>query len=174
MPMAEPIRIVPTTDSLRIAEMAREIWWAHYPPIIGEEQVKYMLDRFYALPALQQQMDDGQCFLRIDVEDIPVGFFAYSRQSAGVYFIHKWYISSAFQGKGIGRKVFALWREMCGDVAEVRLQVNRYNRQAILFYEGLGFARERELKVDIGGGFFMDDYVMRYTSVGEAISGNVA
>jgi RimJ/RimL family protein N-acetyltransferase len=162
MLMTAPVRIIPTTDSERIAEMARDIWWAYYPPIIGEEQVKYMLERFYALPSLQQQMEAGQQFLRIEADDIAVGFFAYSRQSAGEYFIHKWYISTAFQGRGIGRQVFGLWREMCGDVEGVRLQVNRGNQQAILFYERLGFEREREVKVDIGGGFFMDDYMMRY------------
>ena len=34
--------------------------------------------------------------------------------------------------------------------------------KTIAFYEKLGFTRLREEKIDIGGGFFMDDYVYRY------------
>jgi ribosomal protein S18 acetylase RimI-like enzyme len=40
------------------------------------------------------------------------------------------------------------------------LQVNRNNAQAIAAYRRNGFDVAREVVVDIGGGFMMDDFVM--------------
>jgi ribosomal protein S18 acetylase RimI-like enzyme len=41
----------------------------------------------------------------------------------------------------------------------LQLQVNRQNK-AKGFYEKAGFTILEEIKLDIGGGFVMDDYVM--------------
>ena len=41
------------------------------------------------------------------------------------------------------------------------LNVNR-NNPAIAAYEHMGFRKIREEKNDIGGGFYMDDFVMQY------------
>jgi N-acetylglutamate synthase-like GNAT family acetyltransferase len=41
----------------------------------------------------------------------------------------------------------------------VYLQVNRYNN-AKIFYEKLGFAEIDFINLDIGNGYFMNDYVM--------------
>ncbi len=40
------------------------------------------------------------------------------------------------------------------------LQVNKNNTGSIAAYERNGFAVAKSVKVDIGGGYFMDDYVM--------------
>ena len=37
----------------RVATLAERIWWAVYPPIIGERQVQYMLARMYDLETLR-------------------------------------------------------------------------------------------------------------------------
>ena len=162
--MSAVITLTPTTDREWIARMAEEIWWVHYPPIIGEEQVRYMLQLFYSEDALQRQMDEGQMFLRIDCNGEGIGFLAYSEKEPGIFFIHKWYILKALQGKGIGREVFRLWLDNHPALRYVSLQVNRNNVQAICFYERVGFLRERELNVDIGGGFFMEDYLMGFSA----------
>ena len=47
--------------------------------------------------------------------------------------------------------------------AKVRLNVNKHNTRAIAAYERNGFARVESVKIDIGGGFFMDDYIMEKT-----------
>ena len=44
--------------------------------------------------------------------------------------------------------------------ARLWLQVNRNNAQAIAAYRRNGFDVAREVVVDIGGGFVMDDFVM--------------
>lgn len=43
---------------------------------------------------------------------------------------------------------------------QVYLQVNRNNFDSIAVYRRLGFEVADRVKTDIGGGFYMDDYVM--------------
>jgi len=43
------------------------------------------------------------------------------------------------------------------------LNVNRYNGKAQSFYERYGFRVIKVEDIDIGGGYFMNDYVLRYT-----------
>ncbi len=47
------------------------------------------------------------------------------------------------------------------------LQVNKYNHGSVAAYLRTGFAIARTVKVDIGNGFFMDDYVMEKNVRGE-------
>ena len=43
------------------------------------------------------------------------------------------------------------------------LNVNRYNYSAQSFYEKFGFKVLKEEDIHIGGGYFMNDYVLRYS-----------
>ena len=45
-------------------------------------------------------------------------------------------------------------------VEQIELNVNKYN-SAVQFYEKLGFFRAKEMVLDIGNGYVMDDYVMQ-------------
>ena len=40
----------------KIAALANEIWHEHFVPIIGLEQVNYMVGRFQSYPALKDQV----------------------------------------------------------------------------------------------------------------------
>jgi ribosomal protein S18 acetylase RimI-like enzyme len=44
----------------------------------------------------------------------------------------------------------------------ITLTVNKYNKNTILAYQKLGFIQKRELVIDIGNGFVMDDFEMSY------------
>lgn len=57
---------------------------------------------------------------------------------------------------------FAAAEANAAGLPAIFLNVNRDNAQVIAIYEHLGFVRVREEKNDIGGGFFMDDYVLEY------------
>ena len=46
-------------DFSQIETLAREIWEEHYTPIIGAEQVAYMLDKFQSVAAMQKQIKEG-------------------------------------------------------------------------------------------------------------------
>ena len=56
------IDIVEVMDSNQIKEtamLAHSIWNQHYTPIIGKEQVDYMLANFQSEQAIKEQMDEG-------------------------------------------------------------------------------------------------------------------
>jgi ribosomal protein S18 acetylase RimI-like enzyme len=47
------------------------------------------------------------------------------------------------------------------DCATLMLAVNKHNRNAIAAYNKYGFRIAESVVKDIGGGFVMDDYIMR-------------
>lgn len=150
-------------DIPAVQALAHRIWWAHYPPIIGEAQTAYMLERMYSAEALRRQMTkEGAQFWLVYIaqSDTPIGFVAISQQAAGQYFIHKFYLEAEQQGKGLGAETFEQLLEKYPDAREVRLTVNRQNYKSINFYFKMGFRIERCADFDIGDGFFMNDFVM--------------
>ena len=44
----------------------------------------------------------------------------------------------------------------------ITLTVNKYNENTIRAYQKYGFIKKRELVIDIGNGFVMDDFEMIY------------
>ncbi len=128
--------------------------------------MNYMLDRFYSSDALRKQMEeDNHTFIVGYDESEPVAFAAYSEIEQGVYKLHKLYILTTQQGKGIGR---AMVNHIVADIKKtgasaLRLNVNIYNTPAMSFYERLGFAHFKDEDIDIGGGFFMNDHVLQLT-----------
>ena len=149
-----------------IAALAERIWWQVYPPIIGAAQVHYMLGRGYALPALRAARSQGARFSLFRLGPCPVGFSAWqSREGEG--FIDKLYLQPALHGHGLGQWLIAA---TCRQIAlaghdAARLRVNRHNGPAIRAYRRAGFAITATDRLPIGGGFVMDDYLMRRTGL---------
>lgn len=150
------------SDLPLISALAERIWRQHYVPIIGEKQVQYMLEKMYAEKSLKEQMGDGQLFFLVNSEDKSVGYLSISNKNENDFFMHKFYIELEQQGKGIGKRIFAELLEQFPEMKTMRLQVNRGNYKSINFYFRLGFVIEEAKKIDIGGGYFMDDFVMIY------------
>jgi ribosomal protein S18 acetylase RimI-like enzyme len=149
-------------DLTSIQELAREIWTKHYVPIVGREQVDYMLNKFYLSPALEKQISEGQKFHLILDGDRPIGFISVSNKGEQDYFLHKFYIRQEQQNSGKGTEVF---QKIFGELYQpesIRLTVNRQNFRSINFYFKLGFKIERVEDFDIGNGYFMNDFVMTW------------
>lgn len=149
-----------------IANMAGVIWRAYYSAFLPSEQIEYMLGKFYALPSLQKQAEEGQLFYIIRYEDTDAGFVAISKKSETDYFIHKLYLFPELQGRHIGSAVMELINNMlCKDAGNgarfsIRLTVNRQNFKAVNFYFRNGFRIESVEDFDIGNDFYMNDFVM--------------
>jgi ribosomal protein S18 acetylase RimI-like enzyme len=77
--------------------------------------------------------------------------------------LHKCYLLPETQGRGIGSKALdRLCTRLAADkVSAIELRVNRHNRPAIGFYGKNGFVTYAEDCREIGGGFVMDDFLMR-------------
>ncbi len=71
--------------------------------------------------------------------------------------------SSSYHGMGLGQRLLD-WIESSArsnGYTHLVLQVNKNNAKAIAAYRRKDYAIEREVVVDIGHGYLMDDYVMR-------------
>lgn len=147
-------------DLTTIGQLAKDIWQKHYVPIIGRQQVDYMLEKMYAPDALKKQVAEGQKFHLVLEETTPVGFISVSNPRSHDYFLHKFYLSPNEQNHGIGTKVF---RQLFSEVypaEKIHLTVNRQNYKSINFYFKLGFKIESVKDFDIGEGYYMNDFVM--------------
>lgn len=151
-------------DSVRIKEMsalASAIVKEYYDPLLGEEQNDYMIAMFQSEQSIARQLCDGKryYFARYDGEDI--GFFCFYPRGEAMY-LSKLYLRRDMRGRGYARPMLALIAEeskKCGLYA-IELNVNKHNRSKEI-YERLGFVRIKSEKIDIGSGYYMDDYVYR-------------
>lgn len=147
-----------------IRKITFEVWPPTYTPIIGEHQLQYMLDRFYTPEALTQQMDSGHRFYIGYEGDEAVAFASISEIEDAVYKLHKLYALTSMQGKGLGYAMLQHVKNMIlaeRATAELRLNVNRHNARAIAFYNKVGFEEMAVEDIDIGYGYFMNDYILR-------------
>jgi ribosomal protein S18 acetylase RimI-like enzyme len=144
-----------------IRDLTFRVWPQTYGSILTPEQIDYMLEMMYSEVSLEQQMKEGCQFILVLDKEEPVGFASVQETSPSEYKLHKFYILGQQQRKGTGRFMLdqILHTIQQQGASSLQLQVNR-NNTAKNFYEKLGFTVIREIKLDIGNGYFMDDYIM--------------
>lgn len=149
-------------DLKKVEQLAEEIWTQHYTPIIGSNQVRYMLDKFQSLEAMGQQISEGMTYFLMDYQGEAAGYMA-SKPNKDELFLSKIYVRYELRGKGIGRHAMnyldALGRDQ--GYLYLSLTVNKNNTNSIRAYEKFGFVNLGPLETDIGNGFIMDDYFMK-------------
>ncbi|TQV86626.1 GNAT family N-acetyltransferase [Aliikangiella coralliicola] len=154
------IKLATTDDASLLEKVARPIWQEHYEPIIGLEQVEYMLDKFQSREVITEQIEQGFEYFIVSHDKAPVGYMSVEKREKSL-FISKFYLNSSVRGKGIGKvmlnKVHQLAKEK--ECNQLELTVNKYN-PAYQIYLKLGFENRESIQIDIGSGFIMDDYRM--------------
>ncbi|HLX66872.1 MAG TPA: GNAT family N-acetyltransferase [Puia sp.] len=157
------IRPADLDDINTIGFLAQQIWPDTYGDILSAGQLNYMLELIYSPGALRRQMvDEHQHFLILERAEEPIGFASWSAMpTPGVYKLHKLYVQTGGQGKGLGRTLLQFILETIGPegARRLRLNVNRHNK-ARQFYERMGFTVIGEEDIDIGHGYFMNDFIM--------------
>lgn len=160
-PLNITIRNATKDDIKLVHELAHKIWPEAYKEILSQHQLKYMLELIYSKSALQKQFIEGHNFLIAEEDGKPIAFADYSLLKDGIYKLHKIYVLSNQQGKGIGKILIGhiINKIKQKNAAALLLNVNR-NNKAKQVYEHLGFKVISEEDIDIGEGYFMNDYVM--------------
>lgn len=157
------IREADINDIELIRDLTFKVWPQTYASILTQEQIEYMLEKMYSKLSLEKQMVAEGCqFIIVYDGDKPIGFASFGEIAPSIYKLHKLYILQTVQGKGAGRFAidYIINKIAPLGATALQLQVNRYNK-AKSFYEKLGFEEIDKIKLDIGGGFFMDDFVMQ-------------
>lgn len=150
-------------DMPQVREIAFSVWPGTYIPIIGEEQMNYMLRLFYSDSALQQQLESGQVFLLCQEGARTVGFASYTCLNNSTAKLNKLYILPTEQGRKIGTTLLqAVLNSLSGiGVTTLLVNVNIHNLPAIKFYEKSGFTLLKNEDIEIGNGYFMNDHVLQ-------------
>ena len=160
----EPITIRTATeqDIPLINELGEKAFYPTYLPFISEEQVSYMFHMMYDTAALRRQMQErGDIFFIAYAGTEALGFASCQHLADGVTKLHKLYVLPELQVKGVGKALLDSVEQAAAAAGQTRvlLNVNRENK-AIGFYRKCGYAIRAEDDIDIGNGFFMNDYEM--------------
>lgn len=146
----------------QLETLAREIWMEHYSPIIGQDQVEYMLKKFQSKEAMVSQLTQGYVYFAFYYEDQLAGYLSVEPRESCL-FLSKAYVKKNFRGKGIFsvmlEQVEILAKELGKKVIE--LTVNKQNTRSISIYQSKGFEKVKPAVFDIGGGYVMDDFILQ-------------
>lgn len=158
------IRKAGAEDIPSIRAMADVAFRHTYKDILSPDQTEYMMELMYSSDSLSRQMKQGHVFFLEDgrgyVSFRPDGHTPDGRPR---FHLEKLYVLPSFQKKGLGLELFrTIVREAsraAGGPFRLELNVNR-NNPALGFYERLGMRRDAQGDFPIGGGYFMNDYIM--------------
>jgi ribosomal protein S18 acetylase RimI-like enzyme len=122
-----------------------------------------MLDRMYGPEAILADMEAGTHYQVFYAEGTPAGYLAFGLDPGPTLRLDKLYLRARFRGRGLGQRMLEHVRNEAGrrGAREITLRVNKRNAAALAAYGRFGFERIGELTEDIGGGYVMDDYVLR-------------
>lgn len=156
-------RVKKNKEIMAVAELADEIWRQHFTSIIGEDQVNYMLDKFQSPGAISGQVESGAEYYLVTVGVQPVAYLCLIPEPAdGKMMLSKIYVKQEARGTGVGNLILKFAEAECNnhDINTLWLTVNRFNNDTVKWYRQKGFNVVDEVKKDIGGGFYMDDFIM--------------
>ena len=144
--------------------LAHHIWHAHYPPIIGLAQTRYMLAQRYTPDVIQRELERNDLWWdTVSLDGEMIGFASsFVAEDPGAVKLDKLYIHPAQQRRGHGGLLLAhtCRRASRLGLERVVLAVNKHNSAAIAAYRKHGFDIVDTVVKEIGGGFVMDDYIM--------------
>lgn len=151
-------------DWTTVRKVAETAFPATYSDILSERQIDYMMEWMYSAESLVRQMEEGHVFyIAYDGDGVPVGYVSIQPEGKDVYHLQKLYVLPERQGEGIGRQLFSTAvsevKRLCPEARRIQLNVNRHNK-AYDFYCRMGMRKVDEGDFPIGGGFYMNDYIM--------------
>lgn len=157
-------KFIPATTQKQfkdISVLADVIWREHYTPIIGNDQVDYMVKNYQSADAMHSQYMDGYQYFMVYYNNQLVGYLSFKKQEDSL-FLSKIYVSKDYRGQKIGKAAMLFVQEKAISMhcKSITLGVNRFNENSIAAYEKMGFKNVGEMITDIGNGFVMDDYKM--------------
>lgn len=162
------VTLVAVRDTLQaedVAHLAEIIWNEHYLPILGQEQVAYMLKTFQSTERIIADIAENKLtYYIVEVDQDEIGYVALEWQE-DTLFISKLYLLKRARGNGYAYQLMKKLIQQATDAkkSKLRLTVNKDNPSSIAFYEKVGFKQVDAVVSPIGNDFVMDDYIYDYT-----------
>jgi len=164
--MQAQIKTVRDTAELAIVrKIADQIWPATFAAILSPDQIVYMMQMMYAPEVMAAELAGGRVFEVLYLDGQPAGYVSFERypDAPATVKLHKLYLLKQFHGLGWGSYLLkhVMRQTKALDCRCLRLNVNKNNHAAIKAYLRNGFITVESVKIDIGNGFVMDDFVMQ-------------
>ncbi|MDY3547156.1 GNAT family N-acetyltransferase [Riemerella anatipestifer] len=147
-----------------IRSLAKQSWNSHYIGIISQEQIDYMLGMMYSDEELNQHFESPNYHYYLMLNDnVEVGFMGfeigYEPQTTK---LHRLYLLAEAKGKGLGKEAIDFLKNKVKSHKDksIILNVNKKN-PSFNFYKSQGFEVDKEVMLEVGEGFVMDDYIMK-------------
>ena len=162
--MSVEISPVLAVDVEVVAALARVVWQDAYSGIITQAQIDYMLEQRYNPQRLQEELNTPGIWW--DKALVEGGLAAFSStlltSTPGEMKLDKLYVDPARQRLGLGARLIehVAQRALGLGCHTLILAVNKHNTRAIAAYKKSGFVEREAVRVDIGNGFVMDDFIM--------------
>ena len=152
------------TQVREIADLAKVIWNEHFTPIIGKDQVDYMVEKFQSYPALKEQISEGYEYYQIFSGGEFCGYTGIHPGEDNRLFLSKLYLKKESRGHHLATGAFSFLKEICRErgYSAIWLTCNKHNDNSLGVYRHFGFEIIDTQEADIGGGFIVDDYIMEY------------
>jgi GNAT superfamily N-acetyltransferase len=151
------------SDLVAVNRLAHIIWPPTFKDILSQDQLQFMLEWMYNIDHLKDQMKNGHLFYLLKSGTEEIGFVGLEPNfpELGTLRIHKIYLLPTHQGKGWGKWMMDEVEKvaLANDLEKLHLNVNRYNK-ASEFYQKIGFEIITSEDIDIGNGYFMNDFVL--------------
>ena len=125
--------VVTAQDVEQTAQMADAIWHEYFTPIIGAEQVAYMLEKFQCVAAMQRQISqENMQYFRLMRDGVMVGYTGI-REEPDALFLSKLYLAKEYRGQGLARQTLNALVQRCRrqGLSKIWLTVNRYNARLL-------------------------------------------
>lgn len=156
------IRPLLSSEVEALCRLAHDIWHHHYPGIISQAQIDYMLAQRYSAESIRASLDSS-CWLAAWQSQAMVGYaHAFADDHPSTWKLDKLYVHPGHQRTGIGQALLEPVKQQARETGATRLvlRVNRHNTVALAAYAKYGFTIYGENVLDIGNGFVMDDYLL--------------
>lgn len=158
--MSTIIAVSTQEEISRVATLAAEIWKEYYTPLIGAEQVAYMIERFQSAEVIKKAIEqDGYIYYLVCGDGDDIAYCGVLPEVESL-FLSKIYVRYDHRGRGLARLMLDRALSDHLDTKRMWLTVNKGNAASIAAYERMGFVVEEAIVTDIGGGFVMDDFKM--------------
>ena len=150
----------------QIIRLAKSVWWTTYPSFLPEHQIEFMLESMYNTDVISTEIENNVIWKFITFEDNKIGFYSYSKEDDSSLKLHKFYILSEFQRMGIGKltmnSLFQIAKS--GFLSHIKVNVNRYNQNAINAYKKYGFIFSKSIDINFHD-YILNDYIMTYNII---------
>ena len=148
-----------------IKEIAEKSWRKHYPGILSNEQIEYMLEQMYSETELKNHFENPNYhyYLLSDDENF-LGIMGFENHyQKDTTKLHRIYLLEEAKGKGVGKFAINFLKNQAKESGDQKiiLAVNKQN-SSYHFYTSQGFKIYEEGVFEIGNGYVMDDYLMEF------------